>query len=138
MSLLDTGWELNAPTVISDVVDGETLLIHLTTGAYYVIPPVTEPVWRAVSNGVPGATLLEGPQDPRGVELEQLLERAVARGLLRQSPEDTILLDRPRWEAGDLDLEEHTEMGDLLGRDSQPLPADGVEWPVEAPGGAGS
>ena len=109
MSLLDTGWELNTPTVISDVIDGETLLIHLRTGSYFVLPPSAAEVWRTLTSGVPGRSLLEGPGDPRAAALTGLVERAVTIGLLRQSAADTILLDRPAWEAGDLELEEHAQ-----------------------------
>lgn len=118
MSLLDTGWELNTPTVISDVVDGQTLLINLRTGSYFALGPKAGQVWRALAAGVPAAALLDGPDDPRRGALAGLVEQAVAAGLLRQSPTDVILLDRPDWDAADLDLEEGTAMSDLLGADT--------------------
>ena len=120
MSLLDTGWELNTPTVISDVVDGQTLLINLRTGTYYALGQQAEQVWRALATGVPGASLLDGPDDPRRGALAALVEQAVAAGLLRQSPIDVIQLDRPVWEGEGLDLEEGTGISDLLGADTSP------------------
>ena len=122
--------ELDAPTVISDEVGGETLAINLATGAYYVIAPTSLPVWRAISSGVPAASLIEGADDPRACALASFVEIVVAAGLLREAPAPVDLVEVGEWTADDLVLEEHTDMADLLGLDPIPDADENVGWPM--------
>ena len=122
--------ELDAPTVISDEVGGETLAINLATGAYYVIAPTSLPVWRAISSGVPAASLIEGADDPRACALASFVEIVVAAGLLREAPAPVDLVEVGEWTADDLVLEEHTDMADLLGLDPIHDADENVGWPM--------
>lgn len=130
---LSIALELDRPTVISDEVDGETLVINLGTGAYYVIPEQALAVWTAISNGVPAKRLLDGAQDPRSAALAEYLQRLLDAGLLREagSVRDGVSV---RWDTADLDLEEHTDMADLLGLDPIHEADENVGWPKKADG----
>ena len=124
--------ELDSPSVISDDVGGETLAINLQTGSYYVIPPTGREVWQAISGGVPAASLLDGPDDPRAVALAALVRQAVEAGLLRESAE----VRSPAgvaWSADGLQIEEHKDMADLLGLDPIHEADENIGWP-KAPG----
>lgn len=121
--------ELASPEVIADEVAGETLAINLATGAYYVIPASSLDVWKVISARVPAASLLNGPDDPRGDSLRRYLESLVDAGLLREASEATTA-PAIEWSAEDLAVEEHTDMADLLGLDPIHDADENVGWPM--------
>lgn len=130
--------ELDSPAVIADVAGGETLIINLNTGSYYVVAPEGQQVWSALSSGVPADALLDGPDDPREAPLREYLALVVSAGLLRETaprteatpPEAAI----PQWTAQSLVIEEHTDMADLLGLDPIHDADENVGWPMAAGG----
>lgn len=124
--------ELDRPSVISDDVGGETLAINLQTGSYYVIPPTGRDVWQAISGGVPAASLLDGLDDPRTEALVDLVRQAVGAGLLRDAEQARPPV-QVEWSADGLQIEEHTDMADLLGLDPIHEADENVGWP-KAPG----
>jgi hypothetical protein len=121
--------EIDAPSVIADEVAGETLVISLNTGNYYVIPPAALGVWNALSSGVPAQALLAAADDPRAPALVQFLTVLVEAGLLReaQRPESGAAVT---WAAEDLRIEEHTDMADLLGLDPIHDADESFGWPM--------
>lgn len=44
-------FQLNEPDVIQETVEGETLIIHTTTGAYFVLGGTGVPIWNALLAG---------------------------------------------------------------------------------------
>lgn len=44
---------VNAPHVVHESIDGETILIHLGTGTYYSLDGVGAEIWELVVEGVP-------------------------------------------------------------------------------------
>lgn len=48
-----------APEVAAKVVDGEAVLIHLTTGAYYSLEKVGGRIWELIDGGVPPQQIVE-------------------------------------------------------------------------------
>lgn len=129
---LSVAREIDSPTVIADAVGGETLVVNLGTGAYFVIPPASADVWAALSAGVPAAALLAGADDPRTEALTSFVGRLLDAGLLRESataqPAPAI-----EWQAEDLLIETHTDMADLLGLDPIHDADANVGWPMRAP-----
>jgi hypothetical protein len=125
--------EIDSPTVISDEVDGETLALNLATGAYYVIPRASGPVWRALACGVPAADILAGTDDPRSPALAAYVQALLAAGLLR--PAASAAATGPlQWAADDLQVEAHTDMADLLGLDPIHDADENVGWPMHSHG----
>ena|SRR2546423_6960704 len=55
---------INSRQVMSETIDGETIIIHLGTGSYYSLQQVGADVWSAIS---------------RGANREQLLDEVVGR-----------------------------------------------------------
>lgn len=125
--------ELDSPAVIADVAGGETLIINLNTGSYYVVAPEGQQVWSALSSGVPASALLDGPDDPREAPLRQYLTLVVSAGLLREAATTTDATI-PQWTAQSLMIEEHTDMADLLGLDPIHDADENVGWPMAAGG----
>jgi hypothetical protein len=79
---------------------------------------------------VPWRDLLAGEADPRADALEAFVNRLLDAGLLRRAE----LVSQPEagthWEAEGLDLQEHTDMADLLGLDPIHDADEAVGWPV--------
>lgn len=120
--------EIDSPAVIADEVGGETLIINLNTGTYYVVPPAGLLVWTAVSSGVPAAALVADGDAERLAAMTDYMQRLLAAGLLRDA---TAAADGlVEWEPGDLLIEEHTDMADLLGLDPIHDADENVGWPM--------
>jgi hypothetical protein len=128
MNVFDQAFELRGPEVISDEVDGETLAINLDTGVYYVIPPDTAPVWRALTNGTPACVLVEGHDGRRG-EVESFVRRLLDAGLVRPATATAAPVAPVDWDGGPLGLEEHSDMADLLGLDPIHDADEALGWP---------
>lgn len=124
--------ELDAPAVIADVIGGETLIINLNTGSYFVIPPESLAVWSALSTGVPAAALLSGQDDPREEALSAYVSELAEAGLLRLANHSATALEIA-WQPEDLGVDHHTDMADLLGLDPIHDADDNVGWPMRKP-----
>jgi hypothetical protein len=129
---LDVAREIDAPAVIADEVGGETLVINLNTGSYFVIPPASLGVWNALASGVPAASLLLGEDDPRAAGLRAYLAQLLEAGLLREAAQHRSA-DAIAWRAEDLRIEQHTDMADLLGLDPIDDADANVGWPMRKP-----
>jgi hypothetical protein len=129
---LDVAREIDAPAVIADEVGGETLVINLNTGSYFVIPPASLGVWNALASGVPAASLLLGEDDPRAAGLRAYLAQLLEAGLLREAAQHRSA-DAIVWRAEDLRIEQHTDMADLLGLDPIHDADANVGWPMRKP-----
>jgi hypothetical protein len=129
---LDVAREIDDPAVIADEVGGETLVINLNTGSYFVIPPASLGVWNALASGVPAASLLLGEGDPRADGLRAYLAELLEAGLLREAAHNRSA-DDIAWRAEDLRIEQHTDMADLLGLDPIHDADANVGWPMRKP-----
>lgn len=49
----------NLPAVISEVIDGEAVIINLDTGSYYSVVGAGAVVWNAIDRGIPVADLAD-------------------------------------------------------------------------------
>jgi Coenzyme PQQ synthesis protein D (PqqD) len=102
---------INAPHVVHETIDGETILIHLGTGTYYSLDGAGAEVWRLVLDGVPGDALAAAMQirydaDPKlvGTTVASLVDELVAEGLLVSGrPEPSEAEAEAEAEAGDAD-----------------------------------
>jgi hypothetical protein len=132
--LVDLGLprEIDAPAVIADEIGGETLVINLNTGSYFVIPPASLGVWNALASGVPAASLLQGEGDPRADGLRSYIAQLLDVGLLREAAQGRSH-EAIEWSAEDLRIEQHTDMADLLGLDPIHDADANVGWPMRKP-----
>ena len=130
---LDRAYELCTPAVISDEVDGEVLAIDLDSGVYYVVPPASVGVWRALTAGVPPRAVVADRGPGAQAALGDFLDRLTAAGLIRPAPAGTTPAaptGAVAWTGGPLDLEAHDDMADLLGLDPIHDADDARGWPT--------
>ena len=52
-------FQLNAPNVVQEAIDGEVMVVHLVTGVYYNLSGISAHLWSCVINGVSLAELCE-------------------------------------------------------------------------------
>jgi hypothetical protein len=55
----DTAYSINAPDVIAETIDGETILVNLTTGSYYSLEGSGPEVWSRLVAGLPPRAVSE-------------------------------------------------------------------------------
>lgn len=75
-----TTYALNAPDVIAETIDGETILVNLVTGSYYSIEGSGADVWAGLMTGRDSAVIaaaLAGSYDAEAFEIQAAIERLV-------------------------------------------------------------
>jgi hypothetical protein len=120
-------YSVNTGQVISEVIDGEAVMINLTTGNYYSLNEVGAAVWEAVAAGATAdeaAALLsaryEGSSDEIAGAVSTLLEELSREELIVPTDGDAAsslppvepALSRQPFEPPR--LEKHTDMQDLI------------------------
>jgi hypothetical protein len=55
----DTAYSINAPDVIAETIDGETILVNLATGSYYSLEGAGPEVWSRLVAGLPPGVVSE-------------------------------------------------------------------------------
>jgi hypothetical protein len=86
----DAVFEVNEPMVISETIDGETIIINLSSGTYYNLKHSGATIWAGIqqSGGLAAiATMLRSRFEVGGEDVEHeisaLVERLVAEDLIR-------------------------------------------------------
>lgn len=134
-------FEVNSPEVIEESVDGEVLIVHLGTGAYYSSDGAGEFIWRRVIAGHTTAEVANAVTDHFGVAestasaaVERMIGQYVEEGLIRERAGRPID-DVPAAESATFEepvLNKYTDMEELLLLD----PVHDVEeagWPHARP-----
>jgi hypothetical protein len=82
-------WRVNAPTVVSEVIDGEAIVMRLDTGTYYSLAGSGAEVWGLVgrSMDVPAVVdwmcaAFEGPREEIAAAVRGLVTDLAGEGLL--------------------------------------------------------
>jgi Coenzyme PQQ synthesis protein D (PqqD) len=145
-------FRVNSPRVMHETIEGEVILIDLTTGSYYSLRDAGAEVWHAIEKGADEDGIgdaverrYEGPRAEIRAAVGSLLDELAAEGLIEPADEDavsdartasTVLPDeKGRTPLETPVLEKHTDMQDLILLD----PVHEVDprgWPHAAPGGA--
>ncbi len=75
-----SSFRINTPTVISETIDGEAILINLDTGAYYSLRETGAAVWQLLEQGATSQAILDdlvqrydGPPTTIGASLQSFL-----------------------------------------------------------------
>ncbi len=83
-------FEINAPTVIGEIVDGEVMVMNLRDGIYYSIAGAGAAIWEALAGGaaldaIAGAVCAASgtPRATVVVDLEAFTKRLVGESILR-------------------------------------------------------
>lgn len=141
-----TRFRLNTPAVVSDVIDGEVVAIHLDQGNYYSLRGSAVEVWEMVRAGLDldsAITVLEAqytaPDDSIRAGVVAFAHQLLAEGLIvpaEHAVEETppSLPSSPSTEVRPFEapaLERYTDMRDFLLVD--PIhEVDVTEWPQPA------
>jgi hypothetical protein len=88
---------VNEPSVISEVIDGETIVLNFESGHYYSFNPAASEIWLRVCAGGPIAAATEWVArrfavDPATIrpEVEDFVRRLEEEQLIRRAPDDTV------------------------------------------------
>jgi hypothetical protein len=130
------GYALKAATIVSEVIEGETIIIDMQTGTYFSTDGLGTVLWAAAQAGHSRQALVEGAAKAypaavdAGADTAAFLDSLVAKGLLVETPEAAQIQD-VAWPAGDYakaQLYAHSDMQDLIMLD--PIhEVDNVGWP---------
>ena len=83
-----TRWQINSPTVVHEVIDGEAIMIHLGTGAYYSSDRVGTEIWKLVARNCSLAEILDAQESRHDGRADLQQVRASVRAFL-----DSLLAD---------------------------------------------
>jgi hypothetical protein len=88
----DSAFEVNEPTVISETIDGETIIINLATGTYYSLKHAGAVIWGAIQQSASLgaiAAMLRSSYEVNGHDIEHqistLVQRLVEEDLVRRT-----------------------------------------------------
>jgi hypothetical protein len=93
-----TTYALNAPDVIAETIDGETILVNLLTGSYYSIEGSGAEIWAGLMGGRDAAAIaaaLVGSYDADASEIQAAIER-----LVDELRAEQILVEAPPGDSG--------------------------------------
>jgi len=129
-------YEVNKPEVVDESVDGEALIVHLGTGAYYSSRGNGDATWQLLASGSTPAEVA-GLLAVSIAEVAEFAAQLVEEQLLR--PRESAAAVPPQVSApgGPLVLEKYVDMQELLLLD----PIHDVEeagWPRAKQGAAGA
>ena len=129
----DQPFQLNEPAAISDVIDGEVVIMNLARGSYYGLNEIGADIWRMIMAGRTGAHIAAELAGHFGIETDRALTDVSA--LIAKMVEQDLLVPAEPAEAAGLsvapiaasrykqpDLSIYSDMKDLLAFDP-PLPA---------------
>lgn len=121
-------YEAALPDVIADAIDEELLIVNLDTGVYFRAGPAVAAIWQALNRGHTPAELSGRPQ----AEIAAIIQELVANGLLRESaaagaPRGSVLIP-----PGELALERHDDLADMLALDPVHDVDPDAGWPQRA------
>ena len=141
----ESRYRINAPEVVAETLDGEALIVHLGTGAYYSIRGSGEAVWGLLLLGAnvdevcrSAALQYEAKADEVRGDVERFVTELAAEGLIvaeaMTAPaidSDFLLEARGAWVAPA--LEKFTDMEDLLALDPVHDVDETAGWPTVKP-----
>lgn len=126
-------YRLRTDNTAATMIDGEAIIVNLTTGVYYSMDKVGAEVWEMIGQGLSTlqiaaavAARYEIEQDKALVDIERLTETLGAEDLIEMSDEPDADASHPGLAANRLPyaiprLEIYRDMGDLLALDP-PMP----------------
>lgn len=132
----------NLEHVVSDLIDGEMVLLHMGAGNYYSLGGVGITLWKALQRGVDSvslqssliATYPETPDQELGLELERWLEELKTENLIIEhgtsDPDSLSVLDFPKSYQTP-ELTKYSDLQDLLLLDPVHDADPEVGWPAQ-------
>jgi hypothetical protein len=128
-------YEVNKPDVVDESVDGEALIVHLGTGAYYSARGDGDIAWQLLSMGATAAEIASHTGSDAAA-IEAFAAQLLDEGLVRARTRDPEPLTAAAAITAAPVLEKYTDMQELLLLD----PIHDVEeagWPKARPAAGG-
>lgn len=134
-SLTQSKYEVAAPAVVGEVIDGEAIIMNLQNGVYYSTSGLGAVIWQAIEAGVTKADVQSWAEAAYGAEasaevgafLDDLLERELIRLADGASTADALAPAPAAYGAPVLSI--HEDMQDLIQLDPIHEVAE-MGWPV--------
>lgn len=130
---VSTRYRINAPAVIHDRGDGQTVVINLLTGHYFRLDETSSRLWDRLEAEPDEATLVGACTNPEQflpqlpAILAELLERGLIVASLAAAP--TPPSAGERWTFAGFRLESFTDLEDILGLDPIHEADPDAGWP---------
>ena len=136
---------VSTKNAIAETIEGEVIIIHLGTGAYYSLRDAGAEIWAAIEQGATRSEIVdwletryEGTEEEMDAAVGRVVDELRVEGLVenasedgRPSPPPPVTDGAARKEFSAPSLEKHTDMQDLILID----PVHEVEargWPYTA------
>jgi hypothetical protein len=139
----ETRFVVNTPGVAAKVIDGEAIIMNLSTGMYYSMDRVGALLWEWIERGHSISEILEGltgryevPISRVRGDVERLLDEALQEGLLGIAPVGSAMvgaIEAPtesRLQYQTPELVRYSDMADLLALDP-PMPMPAAPWSAQ-------
>ena len=108
------GYEIAAPDVIAESLDGEVLIVNLATGVYFRGDSEAAHAWTAVTSG----SLPASGNGSSAAHLKAFVDELVAEGLIRERPATDPPMPEPaELPTGPFRLERFEDLQDMLALD---------------------
>ena len=135
----DACYEPDHERAAGEVIDGEAIVINLSTGAYYSLNKSGSEVWRLIEQRQPAAVMLDRitssfdvAESQAAGDLETLLGQLAAEGLVRETapgPQVAAPAIGERQPYAAPVLQAYRDMQDLLALDPPAPGLSGLSWP---------
>jgi hypothetical protein len=117
MTSMATRYELRAPAVICDDLDGEVIAIDLEVGRYYRITGPSSHVWSwLIAGSSPDEIVATCSSDARAA-VDAFTGCLLECDLIREAPLSTPSNPPTPWDLTTLDVEVFSDLEDILGLD---------------------
>lgn len=128
-------YRLNSPTVISETVDGEVIIINLDDGNYHSLRHNAADLWLNLSSGACVDTIVAAATgaDARAV-VDRFVAELRAKHLISPIAQEPTAPDPKPWSSEGIVIESYDDMSDLLGLDPVHEVDMQAGWPKRAEG----
>ena len=148
MDIQGAAFEINAPDVVGEILDGEAIILHLKRGNFYSLQGSGALIWGGIEHRLPASSIADALSSHFGLDMSdardatgRLFDELLSHELVRPTSQPgggAVLSGIPvpacRYEEPRLDV--YTDMKDLLLLD--PIhEVDGAGWPIAPQQGAG-
>ena len=121
MFVIDCTYEVCSPSVVGEVIDGEAIIMDLSSGAYYSTEGVGSAIWKAIEDGASHGQLLKiaeacADSDSAAADIVSFLEDLLSRKLIRKAahPQGEPAITPFQGPYASPSLAVHEDMQDLI------------------------
>lgn len=135
----NSAYVINAPDVVAEDFDGQTVILNLSDGRYFSLGGIASPIWNDLIRGcTPGAILDSVGQQQSGLaeDAAQFVGELVKLGLIRQQVEAGVGLAAAvsgEWAGEAPQIEIFDDLAELIFADPIHDVDEQAGWPAPRP-----